>query len=650
MTAPDLATAALEYAARGWLVVPLHSPTVHGCSCGRAACASPAKHPRTVHGLKDASRDPVTIREWWGRWPDANIGIVTGPESGLLVLDVDGKLGEESLIDFERRGFHLPDTYTIRTGGGGQHPYFLWPEGTDVRNSAGKIAPGLDIRGQGGYVVAPPSLHASGARYEINESAIPPVPAPEWLLSLIQAQTSPQTGQSAPAAGAVAGTPIGKGGRTKHLVSLAGTMHKRGMDPAAIEAALLAENAAKSYPPLPEEKVKAIARDIPARYPNPKERMACESVETSQGGSTGGYTLVPLRELMARPDAPVNDLLAGRLVCGTVSVIVGKPKAGKSTFARNLAFAVSTGRSFLGSDTLQGEVIYLALEERPEEIKADFQAMGAAGDEPILIHAADTPEAAMLELVELVRRRKPRLVVIDPLFRLARIRDEKAYAETYQALGPLIDVARETGTHILLTHHAGKSLKADAIDAPLGSTALGGIPSTVLLLKRTEGYRTIQTVQRIGNDLPETGLSFDVGTRSLLLGTSKTEMERADAEERILEYLEGATEPQTQEQIREKVEGQTKTIRAALTSLTQSGKVQRTGEGKRGNPYLYERWFSSSHHTPGTTEPETQKWPQTRIDAGAILVPRNGGRTILVPSNREDYLDAFDSACGGLLQ
>ena len=159
----SLVCSALEYAARGWFVIPLHSPTARGCSCGRADCQSPAKHPRTAHGLKDASRESATIREWWERWPDANIGILTGPESGFFVLDVDGKQGEESLIELERRGCHLPDTYTVRTGGGGQHLYFLWLQGADVRNSQSKIAPGLDIRGQGGYVAAPPSLHASGA-------------------------------------------------------------------------------------------------------------------------------------------------------------------------------------------------------------------------------------------------------------------------------------------------------------------------------------------------------------------------------------------------------------------------------------------------------------------------------------------------------
>jgi RecA-family ATPase len=340
----------------------------------------------------------------------------------------------------------------------------------------------------------------------------------------------------------------------------------------------------------------------------------------------GGYSLVSLGELMARPNAPVVYLLEGILVAGTVSAVVAKPKVGKSTFARNVAISVSTGRPFLGRATVQGEVLYLALEEREEEIKADFLAMGAVGDEPIHIHAANAPQEAMAELVELVRNRKPRLIIIDPLFRLARIRDEKAYAETYQALGPLIDIARETGSHILLTHHAGKSVKTDAIDAPLGSTALGGLVSTLVYLKRSERYRTIETVQRIGKELEETLLGFDADTRTLSLGTRKAENEHADAEKRILERLEDALEPLTQEQIRDKVEGQTKTIRAALTSLTQSGRINQTGEGRRGKPYLYERWFSGSQHISGTREPQIPDEPQTRIAGDENLVPRNGGR------------------------
>ncbi len=346
-----------------------------------------------------------------------------------------------------------------------------------------------------------------------------------------------------------------------------------------------------------------------------------------QAARKSGFDLISLGDLMARPDAPVNYLWEGRLTLGSVSLVVAKPKVGKSTLARNLALAVSTGDDFLGWKTHAGSVVYLALEERPEDIKADFRAMGATGQEPIYIHAAGTPQGAIPELVKVVRERKPQLVVIDPLFRLARVRDEKAYAETYQALGPLIDLARETGTHILLVHHAGKSMKADAIDAPLGSTALGGAVSTLVHLKRADGYRTLQTVQRTGEDFPETILSFDPATRQLFLGGSKADAERGEIEERILGYLKDAGEPKEQAEIRAGVEGATKTIWAALTALVAQGKVTKAGEGKRGKPFL----FSCSEHIRRTREQETEIGPEHCMVTGENVVLEDRQTQLPVP-------------------
>jgi RecA-family ATPase len=169
--------------------------------------------------------------------------------------------------------------------------------------------------------------------------------------------------------------------------------------------------------------------------------------------------------------------------------------------------------------------------------------MGADGSEPIYIHAAAAPAEGIIALCDLVRQRRPVLAVIDPLFRLTHIRDEKAYAETYTALGPLIDVAREIGTHISLTHHAGKTSKADPIDSPLGTTAIAGAVCTLVLLKRSESGRTIQTVQRIGQDTPETILEFNPERRTLSLGVEKAEADIHAIAEAILEYLKSAGEP-----------------------------------------------------------------------------------------------------------
>lgn len=322
-----------------------------------------------------------------------------------------------------------------------------------------------------------------------------------------------------------------------------------------------------------------------------------------------GFRLVELRHLLAQPQKPVEWVWEDRLAAGTVSAVVSKPKVGKSTFARNLCLAVSRGGEFLGLRTRGGLCVYLALEERVEDVTTDFRTLGASGNEPILVHADSTPSAGILALCELVKERKPVLVVIDPLFRMVYVKDEKAYAETYAALGPLIDIARSTGTHILLIHHAGKAMKADIIDAPLGSTALGGAVSSLLVLKRTEAYRTIQTVQRIPPDMPETVLQFDLESRRLSLGGTRFEAERSECEEAILEFLEAVGEAKTEPEINDGVEGKTTLKRKALRELVAKGSVTREGSGKRGDPYRYS--FPCSKNISGTREQEIENGQST---------------------------------------
>lgn len=174
--------AALRYAARGWAVFPCHEPAGGRCSCGRSDCASPAKHPRTPRGLRDATHDLGVIAGWWRRWPSANVAVRTGAASGVVVLDVDPDHGGlKTLGELQRRHGGLPPGPAVRTGSGGRHYWFAHP-GDPVRNSAGRLGPGLDIRGDGGYVIAPPSLHAAGNQY-LWASEVGLAPAPDWLLA-----------------------------------------------------------------------------------------------------------------------------------------------------------------------------------------------------------------------------------------------------------------------------------------------------------------------------------------------------------------------------------------------------------------------------------------------------------------------------------
>lgn len=177
---PDaLRRAARWFASHGHPVFPLHNPerTLDGplaCSCGQP-CASPAKHPRTRRGLHDASTDVSDVDRWWGRWPKANIGLVTGVVYD--VIDIDGRAGYASYAKLRHAecpagccehtacpgdGVTIPTTYgRAATPRGGQHLYIA---ATGAGNGAG-VWPGIDYRGVGGYVVAPPSLWVNGRRY-----------------------------------------------------------------------------------------------------------------------------------------------------------------------------------------------------------------------------------------------------------------------------------------------------------------------------------------------------------------------------------------------------------------------------------------------------------------------------------------------------
>jgi hypothetical protein len=157
---------AKAYAGEGLPVFPLHHPIENGaCSCRNPTCDKVGKHPMTAHGLKDATTDRISIERWWSADPLANIGIPTGLASGFIVLDVDDRHnGTESLRMLEQKIGPMPTTLISRTGDGRHLLYRCL--GYALKNGVAVLGPGIDIRGDGGYIVVPPSLHANGKRYE----------------------------------------------------------------------------------------------------------------------------------------------------------------------------------------------------------------------------------------------------------------------------------------------------------------------------------------------------------------------------------------------------------------------------------------------------------------------------------------------------
>ncbi len=257
-------TAALRYVQHGIPIFPLHTPTSGACDCSRGArCSSPGKHPRTANGVLAATTDPAQIRSWWVAHPEANIGIATGARSGLLVCDVDGPLGARSL---ERR--HLPPTAVVETGReGGLHYFFEYPGG-HIRNRAGLLER-VDLRGNGGYVVAPPSLHASGRRYrwvpQLTPKTVGFARPPAWLLDLLRKPGVRQPTRSSEEWRALAANGVREGERHSSLCSLAGKVFRSNLDQVLGCELLHAWNHACCRPPLPHGEAEKVISDIRGR-------------------------------------------------------------------------------------------------------------------------------------------------------------------------------------------------------------------------------------------------------------------------------------------------------------------------------------------------------------------------------------------------
>jgi putative DNA primase/helicase len=188
--------AALTHAQAGRRVFPLHTIRNGVCTCGGGKRCAPGKHPiggLAPHGVLDATTDPALIRTWWGQIPDANIGIATGKTSNLVVLDVDGAKGEAFLVDLERKHGSLPPTLEVKTGKG-RHLYFRYPTNVAKVKSVAHGEIGLDVRADGGYVVAPPSVHASGHQYTFSANTPGDVPeCPAWIVAYANGETGERT-------------------------------------------------------------------------------------------------------------------------------------------------------------------------------------------------------------------------------------------------------------------------------------------------------------------------------------------------------------------------------------------------------------------------------------------------------------------------
>jgi putative DNA primase/helicase len=239
-----------------------------------------------VKGWPEAATSDIAQLEVWAHhYPACNWGLATGTASGLFVVDLDGDTGLGWLKARIDDGLDWPESWAVKTARG-FHCYFEWPAGKTIRNSAGKLAAGVDIRGQNGYVLVPPSTHPTGTRYQTVNESCPVVPAPAWLLAvLLEPPAKSPKMKVEPKFNC-----LPEGQRNDGLTRLGGYLRRKGESQTEIEAALQDANICRCIPPLPESEVSGIAASV-ARYepggPDSLEQ-AWESLQAT--GMPKGYS------------------------------------------------------------------------------------------------------------------------------------------------------------------------------------------------------------------------------------------------------------------------------------------------------------------------------------------------------------------------
>lgn len=567
-----------------------------GCSCESASCDHKGKHPMTQHGLHDATTVEEEVRNYFTGEPDANIGIRTGAESNLVVLDVDVKTGgPASLAALIAEHGPLPVTPTVRTGSGGTHYYFAHPQGGMTVANRQNMRPGLDLRGDGGYVVAPPSNHAAGTDYGFEVGKAPHevglAPMPLWLLDLALGNLEPTAPAptNSPPEGA-----LGKGERHPTLFALAGAMRQKGMSRAGIEAALKAENQARCSPPLEDKELQRMVAGA-MKYPAggvPKGRFLSalprEGVvqETIQEFETAADPKVAQHE--------VKWIVRGYVAEGAITLLTGRAKAsGKSTFIAYMLAKVLDGLRFLTMLTVKSPVVYLT-EERDTFVEL-LKRSGLLGRSDFRFLRYDPArEATFAEQVlaarQIAKEIGAKVLVVDTIAQFLALRGdtENEAGAALEALKPLQEAARE-GLAVIAIHHEKKG-GGDVGDAGRGSSAFAGAVDIILSLRRPEGQTspTVRVLQSLSRFPATPPVQFLELTPTGYEPREEGGVVTAAAEKVLLENAP-ATEAEALP-ISELIKGtdiKEPTARKAAKKLVSEGQLKETGDGVKGSPRRY---------------------------------------------------------------
>lgn len=468
---------ALALAAAGYKVFPAHGITKEGvCTCAKGAkCENAGKHPAISGWRERATNNTEAIRKMWGNHP-YNIGIACG-HNGLVVLDIDNRDGgAEGLAELEAKHGKLPDTRTVITAGGkhiylrGQKPY---------GNSVRALARGVDVRGVGGYVIAPGSIHRTGASYmwEIGlspEDGVEEAAVPAWLDALLSAKKQPDKRADSPQMGGGCGEwgIIEEGRRNSELFRLGCTLRGRGGEMRHVARKLREANATRCKPPLSEEEVELIISQVD-QYPRGE-------------GAADVFHPTGLQSFADVPPEEPRFLLKPYIPEGALTIVQGNPGDGKTAFICKLAAAISTGGGLLDTQCEPGNVLILSVEDDASILRGRIAASGGDLTKCFLIPEAHLLNFTSPEIEMYIKEGNIRMVVFDPLqaFLGARMDMNKAN-ETRPIMAALAAMARRNHCAVVLVSHLNKAGAGGAgVLRSLGSTDIPGAARSILHIGR----------------------------------------------------------------------------------------------------------------------------------------------------------------------
>lgn len=500
----ELLQSALAFAQRGFRVGPVYSTVLRDCACKRGKqCDKPGKHPVTPEGIKAFSADQAEIESRWRHNTD-NLGVAVGDT--VCVLDIDPRNGgDEGLRHLIEVHGELPATWEVLTGGGGQHLYFRLSG--KVGRLPNRLAVGVELKTGDNYVIAPPSIHASGNRYKWKAGHSPNdiemAEAPAWLLSraevTVPANDNYSVSSDNPAYAeaarrnelrAVSTAPEGKRNDTLYYAGLrlgrfvvSGDLDEGSIIRELVEAAVCAG--------LSEPEAKdAAQRGVRDGKKNNVQFTEIGRAEHPEGNEADArIRLWSLGELRNRPKP--EWLVEGMIRKGGLISLYGDAGSGKTFLALDWALCATTGREWHGRSVVAGEVVYLLAEDSgdlPNRIDAWTQEFGAINEDRfhVIPDAVDLhdPDSAD-RLIDAIRTQLgsfPELIVIDTLARCFGDGDEN-YQKDMNLFVRNCDRLRSEFPHatVLLVHHTGK----DSTRGARGSSVLRAALHTEMEVQKT---------------------------------------------------------------------------------------------------------------------------------------------------------------------